>query len=182
MTETTAVAELLPGTGSVPTDATLPVLAGAPSIKGAAVMVIVASPVFVIVPKAQVTIPSAWAHAPWLLCADTKAMLAGNGSVTTRPNAEVGPRFVTEIVYTTLLVTTTIAGKTVFPMARSAGAFTVVTTVAVLLAEFGSMADEVAVAELVIHPPCCGLTVIVAVLVAPLDRGRGCRSRRLGIE
>ena len=59
---------------------------------------IMAVPLFVIIPRLQVTMPAAWVQVPWPLWAATNARPAGKESATTTPEAEVGPRFVTEIV------------------------------------------------------------------------------------
>ena len=57
---------------------------------------------------------------PWLAVADTKATLAGSGSVTVTSVASLGPRFVTTSVYVSFWPARTGSGESVFWIARSA--------------------------------------------------------------
>ena len=139
-----------------------------PAVGGYAVTVTVALPAFAITPKSQLTTAPIWLNEPWLLCADTKIRFAGKVSVTTTPEALLGPRLVTVMVKTRLLVATTVEGETIMLAARFASGEMVLTTVSELLVDCGSVAEVLSVAELVARPSIGGRAVTVASLVEPL--------------
>jgi hypothetical protein len=116
-------------------------------------------------PRLQLTTPLLLAPPPLAL---TKLTPAGNVSVTTTLLALDGPKFVTDIVYTRLLVAGTVA-EPVLPRPTSAAGVTVVMTGAVMLfVEFGSTVGELALAVFVNVPLAGAVTVTVTLLTWPL--------------
>jgi hypothetical protein len=115
-------------------------------------------------PNVQLTTPLVFIPLP---LADTKVTVAGNVSVTTTPLALDGPKFVTDIVYTRLLVAGTVA-EPVLPRPTSAAAVTVVMTGTVtLFVLLGSTVGELALAVFVSEPPAGAVTVTVILLIWP---------------
>jgi hypothetical protein len=118
-------------------------------------------------PKLQLTTPLLLAPPP---LADTKVTVAGNVSVTVTLLAVEGPKFVTEIVYTRLLLASTFAAA-VLPIPTSATGVTVVMTGTVtLFVEFGSTIGELTAATLVSEPLAGAVTVTVMLLTWPLAK------------
>jgi hypothetical protein len=116
------------------------------------------------VPKLQLTTPLVLIPLP---LADTKVTVTGRVSVTTTLLALDGPKFVTDIVYTRLLVAGTLAAP-VLPRPTSAAAVTVVMTGAVtLFVLFGSTVGELALAVFVSVPLAGAVTVTVRLLTWP---------------
>jgi hypothetical protein len=117
------------------------------------------------VPKLQLTTPLLLAPPP---LADTKVTVAGNVSVTVTLLALEGPKFVTEIVYTKLLLASTVA-EPVLPRPTSATGVTVVMTGGVtLFVLFGSPVGVLTLAVLVSEPLAGAVTVTVTLLTWPL--------------
>jgi hypothetical protein len=112
-------------------------------------------------PRLQLTTPLVFTPPPVAL---TKLTPNGNVSVTTTLLALDGPKFVTDIVYTKLLVAGTVAAP-VLPRPTSATGVTVVMTGAVMLfVEFGSTVGELTLAVFVSVPLAGALTVTVTLL------------------
>jgi hypothetical protein len=117
------------------------------------------------VPNVQFTTPLLLAPPPVAL---TNVMPNGKVSVTTTLLALEGPKFVTEIVYTKLLVAGTLAAP-VLPIPTSATGVTVVMTGAVtLFVLLGSPVGELTVATLVREPLAGAVTVTLTLLTWPL--------------
>jgi hypothetical protein len=116
------------------------------------------------VPRLQLTTPLVFTPLPLAL---TNVTPAGRVSVTVTLLALDGPKFVTEIVYTRLLLAKTLAAA-VFPRPTSATGVTVVMTGGVmLLVLFGSPVGELTLAVLVNVPLAGAVTVTVTVLTWP---------------
>jgi hypothetical protein len=119
------------------------------------------------VPRLQLTTPLLLAPPPVAL---TNVTVAGNVSVTVTLPALDGPKFVTEIVYTKLLVAGTVA-EPVLPRPTSAAGVTVVMTGAVtLFVLLGSTVGELALAVFVSVPLAGAVTVTVTLLTWPLAK------------
>jgi hypothetical protein len=117
------------------------------------------------VPRLQLTTPLVLIPLP---LADTNVTVAGNVSVTTTLLALEGPKFVTDIVYTRLLVAGTVA-EPVLPRPTSAtGATVVMTGTVTLFVEFGSTVGELTLAVFVSVPLAGAATVTVRLLTWPL--------------
>jgi hypothetical protein len=116
------------------------------------------------VPNVQLTTPLVLTPPP---VAETKVTPRGNVSVTVTLLALDGPKFVTEIVYTRLLLAGTVA-EPVLPIPTSATGVTVVMTGEVMLfVEFGSTVGELALAVFVSVPLAGAVTVTVRLLTWP---------------
>jgi hypothetical protein len=113
---------------------------------------------------------------PDVLAAETKVVFAGSASVNASVLAVLGPLFVMTTVYVMLLPASTGLGEATFVIVRLAvfAAPTIVRTVAVLFARFGSFVPDVtdtvsAICVPVTVPPfTCTTTVNVVVPEAPV--------------
>jgi hypothetical protein len=96
--------------------------------------------------------------------------VAGNVSVTVTLLALEGPKFVTDIVYTKLLVAGTVAAAVLPKPTSATGATVVMTGTVTLFVEFGSTVGELTLAVLVNEPLAGAVTVTVILLTWPLAR------------
>jgi hypothetical protein len=103
---------------------------------------------------------------------DTQVAPAGRVSVIDTPVAELGPLFVTVIVYVRFCPTITGSGESVLVIDRLAAGFTVVVVVQLLLPVFGSVTPLVTLAVLLSVPTAAapGVTTMVTVALAPLAK------------
>ena len=91
----TCVEELLAELGSVWSAVTFAVFDAMPGAPASVTIVIVAVPVFTIVPSKQLTVPSASEHVPAVVLTERYVTFAGNASVTVTLVALAGPLLVT---------------------------------------------------------------------------------------
>lgn len=96
VTVSVCVEELLLGFGSVwSVVPTVAVFEYTPGLPGITRIVIVAVPVFNIVPSKQVTVPSASEHVPAVVVVESQVIVDGSVSATVMFVAVMGPLFVT---------------------------------------------------------------------------------------
>jgi hypothetical protein len=151
--------------GSTVGELTLATLVSEPLAGAATVTVTLLTWPLASVPRLQLTTPLVLIPLP---LADTNVTVAGNVSVTTTLLALEGPKFVTDIVYTRLLVAGTVA-EPVLPRPTSAtGATVVMTGTVTLFVEFGSTVGELTLAVFVSVPLAGAATVTVRLLTWPL--------------
>jgi hypothetical protein len=162
---TTGADRLLVGLGSLVGELTPATLVNVPEAGAVTVTVTLLTWPLAKVPNVQLTTPLLLAPPPLAL---TKLTPNGNVSVTTTLLALDGPKFVTDIVYTRLLVAGTLAAP-VLPRPTSAAGVTVVMTGTVtLFVLLGSTVGELAPATLVSEPLAGAVTVTVTLLTWPL--------------
>ncbi len=162
-----ALAELFAGVGSPVAEETLAVLVIDPVDGGVTLIVIVTLPPFAMVPGEQVTTPLAWLQVPCVETAETNATPEGSVSVTTTLAALDGPRLDATSEYVSSCPCSTGSGESDLVIERLAAGLTVVTAVALLFAELGSLTLDEALAVLLIDPVDCGVTVIWTLALAP---------------
>jgi hypothetical protein len=164
---TTGADRLLVGLGSPVGELTFATLVSVPLAGAVTVTVTLLTWPLAKVPNVQLTTPLVFTPPPVAL---TNVTPNGNVSVTTTLLALDGPKFVTEIVYTRLLVAGTVA-EPVLPKPTSAAGVTVVMTGTVtLFVLLGSPVGELALAVLVSVPLAGALTVTVRLLTWPLAK------------
>ncbi len=167
------MAELLVASGSVSVPITEAVFESIPCVLAFTLTtsVMLADTCGLRIPMGQVTV-AVPVHVPCVGVAETKVTPAGKVSVTLTPVAWEGPLLATPIVYVRLLPGVTGSGLSVFVIARSVEAFTVVKAVAELFVELGSLSVPLTVAILLSVPRVSELTVTVIVMLPmPVDPG-----------
>jgi hypothetical protein len=137
---------------------------------GVTVMVIVTLCPLVIVPRVHdtVAVPLQVPADGGVTVVDTHVTVVGSVSVTPTLDAELGPLFVTTMVYVRFCPTSTEPAEAVLAIERSAEGLTVVDAVEVRSAESGSAVGLDTVAVLFRVPVAVGVTVSVIVTVPPL--------------
>jgi hypothetical protein len=169
LTVVVVVALLLPDTGSATLLVTLAVLLNVPPAVGVTTIVTVALAALARVPRLHVTV-AVPLQLPCDGVVDTQVTPPGSVSVTETPVAELGPLFVTVIVYVRFCPTRIGSGESVLVTERFAEGFTVVVVVQLLFPVFGSVTPLVTLAVLLSVPTAAadGVTTMVTVALAAL--------------